>query len=387
MAKKSAVAKRKPRTPNSPPAGVPRIARPLSLVAQVEQILREAIGKGRFAGDRLPTEVELADQLGVSRETVRRATETLQREGLVVKFRRKGTFTQPPALTLADEQPAQSTLLGYLQADYPDSTGHEEAVTRAISGLMLQGAIEEAGKAGFELIVRRSPHPAQMSDAFQRLSQGARLRGLIFASYGEEKLVRHVAGLGIPTVLLDHDLPLPKISTVRDDSFEGARQSVKHLADLGHRRIAFVHWHRMDLNPWRVMGYRQGLRDAKLPRRRSWELPTELTEAGARQVVERLVALSPRPTAVMTFNNTQARQLIEVLPQFGLRVPQDISVLGGGGEEIPGMTCYQADWYGLGQRAVQTLLRALKSKDSAPPEHHLFQHTLRKGQTTAPPPA
>jgi DNA-binding GntR family transcriptional regulator len=65
-----------------------RIARPLSLVAQVEQLLREAISQGRFSGDRLPTEVELADQLGVSRETVRRATETLQREGLVVKFRR-----------------------------------------------------------------------------------------------------------------------------------------------------------------------------------------------------------------------------------------------------------------------------------------------------------
>src|SRR5262249_50654173 len=281
----------------------------------------------------------------VSRETVRRATETLQREGLVVKFRRKGTFTQPPALTLAEEQPVQSTLFGYLQADYPGSSGQEEAVTRAISGLMLQGAIEEAGKAGFELIVRRSPHPAQMSEAFQRLSQSAKLRGIIFASYGEEKLVRHVAGLGIPTVLLDHDLPLPKISTVRDDSFEGARQAGRHLAELGHRRIAFVHWHRMDLNPWRLMGYRQGLRDAKLPRRRNWELPTELTDAGARQVVERLVALSPRPTALMTFNNTQAWQLIEILPQFGLRVPQDISVLGGGGEEIPGVTCYQADWY------------------------------------------
>src|ERR1043165_4884146 len=82
---------------------VNRIARPLSLVAQVEQILREALGQGRFSGDRLPTEVELADQLGVSRETVRRATETLQHEGLVVKFRRKGTFTRSPSLALTIE--------------------------------------------------------------------------------------------------------------------------------------------------------------------------------------------------------------------------------------------------------------------------------------------
>src|SRR5262245_45701244 len=299
-------------------SGVVRIARPLSLVAQVEQILREAIGTGKFSSDRLPTEVELADQLGVSRETVRRATETLQHEGLVVKFRRKGTFTRSPSLELKVAA-AESTLLGYLQADFFASSGQEEAVTRAVSGLMLQGAIEEAGKGGFELIVRRSPQ-AQMSKAFARLCESVKLRGLIFASYGEEKLVRHVASLGIPTVLLDHDLALPRISTVRDDSFEGGRQAVHHLADLGHRHIAFAHWHRTDLNPWRLNGYRQGLRDAKLPRRRTWEFTSELTEAGAQQVVQQLMELSPRPTAVLCFNNTLAWAIIDMATRQGLRV-------------------------------------------------------------------
>lgn len=362
--------------------GIPRIARPLSLVQQVEQILRDAIHSGRFIGDRLPTEVELADQLGVSRETVRRATETLAREGLVVKFRRKGTFTRSPELTL-HVQPLESTLLGYLQADYPATSGQEEAVTRTVSGLMLQGAIEEAGKQGFEVVVRRAAQ-AQMSKAFQKLAQGARLRGVVFASYGEEKLLRHVAGLGLPTVLLDHDLPVPKISSVREDSFEGARQAVHHLAELGHRRIAFAHWHRTDLNPWRQMGYRQGLRDAKLPRRRTWEIATELTSSGAEQVAQALLDLAPRPTALLAFNNSLARLLLEVLAKRGVRVPEDLSVMGGGGEEVPGLTCYQADWYGLGQRGMQLLLRSVKAAD-APPEHQLFPYHLQRGTTTAAP--
>src|SRR5712691_3711597 len=89
-----------PVPPLAPQGGVERIARPLSLVAQVEQILRDAIAAGRFPGDRLPTEVELAEQLGVSRETVRRACEALQQQGLLVKFRRKGTFTRFPGLSL-----------------------------------------------------------------------------------------------------------------------------------------------------------------------------------------------------------------------------------------------------------------------------------------------
>lgn len=373
---------RKPPAPSEEPSGLDRITRPLSLVAQVEQILRQAIAEGRLPGGRLPTEVELAEQLGVSRETVRRAAEVLQREGLLVKIRRKGTFTQPPRLSL-EIKPAESTLLGYLQADYLDMQGQEEAVTRSISGLMLQGAMEEAGRAGLELVVRRAPH-VQLGQAFRRLVKNMRLLGVVFASFGEEKLLRQVAGLGLPTLLLDHDLHLPQISSIRDDSLEGARQAVRHLAGLGHRRIAFAHWHRTDLNPWRLTGYRQGLRDEQLPRRRVWELQAELTEAGARQIVDAVQTLTPRPTALLCFNNTQARLVIEELRRRGLRVPEDLSVMGLGGEETPGLSCYQADWYGMGRLAVQVLLRCA-SQEPHGAEHHLQPHTLRQGQTTAAP--
>jgi LacI family transcriptional regulator len=362
-----------------------RIDRPLSLVAQVEQILRDAIAGGRFPGDRLPTEVELAEQLGVSRETVRRACEALQQQGLLVKFRRKGTFTRFPGLSL-EVKAAESTLLAYLQADFQNPHGVEEAATRAISGLMCQGAIAAAGTAGFELVVRRAP-VTQMSAAFRRLSQTTRLRGVLFASYGEEKLLRRVTELGLPAILLDHDLHVPQISSIRDDSFAGARLTVEYLASLGHRRIAFANWHRTDLNPWRLNGYRQGLRDAGLPRRRAWELETELTEAGACRVAEELEKLAPRPTALLCFNNTLAKLIMDEFQRRGVRVPQDISVMGSGGEEVTGLTCAQADWYRMGEQAVEILLRHINGSKEQAPEHALAPFTLRVGQTTARPEA
>src|SRR5438105_14601070 len=93
--------KRGKHTP-APDSELGRLVRPISLVAQVEQLLRQAIAEGRWLGGRLPTAIDLAEQLGVSRETVRLAAEALQRDGLVVKIRRKGTFTQaaPAALEL-----------------------------------------------------------------------------------------------------------------------------------------------------------------------------------------------------------------------------------------------------------------------------------------------
>ena len=362
---------------------LPRLDRPPSLASRVEQVLRQAIAEGRFPAGRLPTEVELAEQLGVSRETVRLAAEVLQGEGLLYKIRRRGTFTQPPGVALQIKS-NPSTLLGYLQADFPSSHGQEEAVTRAISGLMLQGANEEAGRAGFELAVRHAPY-LRLQEAFLQLHQNVRLRGVIFATYCEEKVLRRLLGLGLPTLLLDHDLHLPQINSVRDDSFEGARQAVHYLASLGHRRIAYIPWREIDFNLWRLGGYRQGLRDAGIRRQTRWEIPVELTERGARQAVDQVLALSSRPSALYCFNNTLAWMVVEELQQRGVRVPQDLSVMGGGGEEVPGMTCHQPDWHQIGRVAVQVLLRALDDPVGHAPEHLLSPHSLRIGRTTASP--
>lgn len=360
-----------------------RLERPLSLTARVEQLLRKAIAEGRFAGGRVPTEVELAGQLGVSRETVRLAAEALQRDGLLVKIRRKGTFLQP--LTLPESLPqSRAPMLGYLQAGFQAGPASEEAVMHTVSGLMLQGALEEAAGAGFSLLARHAPH-TQVGKVFRELQHDGGMRGAVFAHYGEEKLLRRASGLGLPIVLLDHDLHVPSVHSVRDDSFEGARQAVGHLAALGHRRIAFINWRQTELNPWRLQGYRQGLRDAGLPRRRPWELSVEVTEVGARRAVDQYLDLTPRPTALYCFTNTLARLVIEELGRRGLRVPEDVSVMGGGGEEVPGLACAQADWYQIGRLSVQILLRSLQKTEGATPEHVLCPHTVYPGYTAGMP--
>jgi len=274
--------------------------------------------------------------------------------------------------------------LGYLQADFLAAQGQEEVANRAISGLMLQGALAEAGRAGFKLDAEHVPH-TRWRQAVQHLCENARLRGLILTSYNEEKLLRRLIALGLPTVVLDEDTNVPQIHSVRDDCFEGARQAVLYLAKLGHQRIVYAHWQRADMNRWRPMGYRRGLRDAGLPHRRHWEILTELTEAGARRLIDQFLGLKPRPTALYCFNNTLAHFAIKELQRRDLRVPDEVSVLGAGGEEIPRLTCYRVDFYQMGRVAVQILLRALADPDGHAPEHYLAPHVLHIGQTTAAP--
>jgi DNA-binding LacI/PurR family transcriptional regulator len=365
-------------------AGLGRLARPQSLLSRTEQVLRDAIVRGEFAGNRLPAASELAEQLGVSRETVRLAQDSLQREGLLVKYRRKGTLLQPPALTLK-KAAVRSSLLGYLQAGYPSRSREDEGVTRAMSGLMLQGATREAGRAGCRLVVHHAPH-TEMDLALTQMTKEAPLRGVIFASFGEAKMVRRTLGLGLPVVLLDHDLHLPSISTVREDSQGGAALAVAHLIRLGHRRIAYAHWRLGDLNPWRILGYRKALSEARLPRRRAWELSAEITEPGAETLVEKLRSLPLAPTALVCFNNTLARLAMESLRRRGIRVPEDVSVMGIGGEEVAGLACAQADWFAMGQTAVRLLLRAASARRTAEQEHLLFPYEIQPGRSVGPPP-
>lgn len=373
-----------PRKPPPSPAPLKRLDRADTLLSRTERILREAIAQGTFTGDRLPPASELAEQLGVSRETVRLAQDSLQREGLLVKYRRRGTLIQPLAMSLKRDA-SRSTLLGYLQAQYSARNQEEEEVTRATSGLMLQGAMEAAAKAGFQLVAHQSSH-TDLDRAITKLTRESTLRGLVFASTGEEKAVRRVLALGLPVVLLDHELNIPDAVSVRDDSRQGAALAVAYLAGKGHRHIAHASWRFEDLNVWRRTGYREGLRRARLPRRRIWELPAEITPAGAEALAGKLLSLSPRPTALITFNNTLARLLIDSLRQHSVRVPEDLSILGMGGEAVSGLSCVQADWFEMGRCAVDVLLDQIAHPKKARDASRHFPYRIHASRTVAAPP-
>ena len=364
---------------SSPQNELDRIHRPLTLIAQAEQTLRRALADGVFPGDRLPTTVELAEQLGVSRETVRLALESLQQEGLLVKQRRRGTFINAP--TVPTSLIPKSTVVGYLQADYSTDHGDSENVTRATSSRILDGALVEAGAAGYQMVMR-SARIGSLRNAFDELSMQARLRGVIFASIAEEKFLRRLAGLDIPAVLLDHDLNLPKINSIRPDAFGRAKLAVQHLAELGHRRIALAHWHQEDLNPWHLRGYREGMREAGLRCRRTWEMFVRINREGGGEVVEAILQTTPQPTAVVCFSNPLANFVVDAALERGLQVPEELSVVGGGGADVAGLTCAQLDWHDLGRRAMKLLLDAINDGDGHKPKHEVVPYQLRPGRTT-----
>lgn len=257
----------------------------------------------------------------------------------------------------------------YLQAGYPGTPGRQELVPTEVSGAMVQGASMAACEAGFELLVKRAPC-AGLRRVFDELRGRQRISGVIYATFGGDSLLRHVTALGLPAVVLGHDPNLPRIHTVRDDSFAGARQAVHLLAELNHRVLAFACRTHPDLKPWQQLGFRQGLRDLHLARRGRFELGVDLTPDSAAAAADKLLALSPRPTAVFCADNTLARELGVALEARGLSVPDDVCLLGGGGADSAGLPGLEVDWHDLGWHAIDVLTRAL-AQPGLPTQHIL----------------
>jgi DNA-binding LacI/PurR family transcriptional regulator/DNA-binding transcriptional regulator YhcF (GntR family) len=368
-----------------------RLERPQSLLVQVEQALRRAIAEQAFPEGKLPTEVELAETFGVSRETVRRAAEVLQREGLLTKYRRRGTLvrSETPPVARLEHALATAGPIAFLQADYrtggdPQSGEVGEQVTAGLGALMLQGAIDEAGRADVDVLVR-STTPDRLRATLEQLVRKQRIRGALLASFAEEKPLKKLGGKALPIVLLDHDLTVPRVSSIRDDSAAGVRLAVEHLVKLGHRRIAYVNWRQTDLNPWRLQGYRAALRAARLSVRRAYEWAAPITAAGGDEAAERWQRATQRPTALVCFNNSLATFMIEALERRGAKVPETVSVVGCGGAEAIGLTMCQSDWHDQGRRAMQMLLRLLEPGSVTDVEHLQIPPVLRLGRTTGPP--
>ncbi len=193
----------------------------------------------------------------------------------------------------------------------------------------------------------------------------------------------------IPVVAVDPHTGRPGPSTVEADNVGGARAATQHLIELGHRRIAHVRG-RTDLvsAQLREQGYRQALEAAGIP------FDPELVRVGGYRAAEttdaarQLLTLPHRPTAVFSANDLSAIRVLEIAAELGLRVPEDLSVVGfdnvpEAANAVPALTTVAQPLHQMGAEAVRLLLELLAGRTKE--EHLLLPATLVVRASTAPP--
>ncbi|GAB2882718.1 LacI family DNA-binding transcriptional regulator [Streptomyces mayteni] len=135
---------------------------------------------------------------------------------------------------------------------------------------------------------------------------------------------------GIPFVVFDPTTALPDdVPFVGATNWRGGQSAVRHLVELGHRRVAMVAGpdHVLCCRA-RLAGYRTALEDAALPVDDRLVVRAELDREGGYEAAHALLTGPHRPSAVFAANDLQALGVYQAARELGLRIPEDLSVVG-----------------------------------------------------------
>ncbi len=255
-------------------------------------------------------------------------------------------------------------------------------------GSVLTGIGGVLRRAGLDLVIYSISDPAERAAFFDRLPARRNADALLVVSFDlTEGEYARLDGLGMPVVYVSQRAP--GRTSVCIDEVAGACRGTQHLLNLGHRRIAFVRCtgtsgfaHR---SQERLTGYRKALADAELPADDDLLVATPGGWAGTRKALGSLFGLRCPPTAVFAEADHIALEVIRVLRDGRVRVPEHVSVLGFDDQDL-------AEWIGLstvaqpaveiGQSAAE-LAAALIDDPGADQGRHIVlpTHLVPRGST------
>jgi len=132
-----------------------------------------------------------------------------------------------------------------------------------------------------------------------------------------------------PIVSIDSVLPNPSYPTIHATNYKGAMDAVEYLVGLGHTRIGFISGRKeLESSNRRLLGYRDAIEKAGLSLDESLiAIGDYTTETGA-SCARHLLSLNKRPTAIFAANDQMAFGVYQVAQEMGLRIPDDLSVIG-----------------------------------------------------------
>jgi LacI family transcriptional regulator len=246
--------------------------------------------------------------------------------------------------------------------------------------LLLRGATEVCNSHRYQLLLSLFTDPEDQERNCQRVLRSGYLDGVIVASsLLDDSLIPNMLSSGIPLVSIGRH-PDKQVHYVDSDNVGGARMAVEHLIRLGHRNIAAITGRLgQTAGQDRLDGYRQALLAHGITVKDDLVAEGDFTERSGMVAMQRLLPASP--TAVFAANDIMAIGALKALRAVGLKVPQDIVLIGFDDTPIasmvePALTTVRQPIERMGSMAVELLLDILASPSSdRVPAHRIILPT------------
>lgn len=200
----------------------------------------------------------------------------------------------------------------------------------------LAGLGNEATLHSYDLLVSTAPPESENErQLYQRWVQGRRVDGFVLNRlHLNDWRVQYLSREGFPFVTLERTLDDCEYDSVEVDSLVGMIEVIKHLADLGHKHIAYIGSSiNLALEADRFAGFRAGLEAYGIPFRDNLLAEGDMTRAGGYLATNNLLEQKPQPTAIVCVNDLTAIGAIKAAHEHSLVVGKDLAITGFDGIE------------------------------------------------------
>ncbi len=353
------------------------------------RLLNEMVAGRLKPGELLPSENQLAKDFGMTRVTVRHAMASLENDGLIRRVQGKGTFVEDDARRKLKRGQDIFALIVPLTLEglYPSLLHGFEVAAGGIHHQTIicntNSDVERQGNIILQLLDKKvggvaiNPATALPTPAYQ---------------------VRQLQEHGIPVVLCHRRVEGVAAPLLALPFREIGRLVGKVLVEHGHRRVAYIAACRLPSAETCVEGLQEALRagGCERPAESVYTQDSEVISAVIKEeliwaALQRMFAQPDRPTAIFTSYDPLAEMIYLFLQRLGLRVPEDVSLVGFGGAQRDGAlarrrTTVVVDEIAVGKKAVALLHEMRRGERPIDDnEEFVLPLDLSKGETVAEP--
>jgi GntR family transcriptional regulator, arabinose operon transcriptional repressor len=348
-----------------------------------QKLMRRIAVASLQPGDRLPTEDNLIKEYGTSRITVRRALSILEKDGFVSRHRKRGTFVSRAICESSDLH----LVRGEVMVAIPNARSEQEQTDHALANL-LRGLEHFLARKGFRVhIMSLGADDKHDRIRLARLFERGDLEGICAVGPcidGYRDLLTSIPLVNSCTFLPDAK---PWVGVNME---EVTYTSVGYMLDRGHKSVAMICGSWIDSRAFSAFakGYRRALEERGLHFRRTL-LNHAYEGESLPDLVVQILEDSQRPTGIFAEDWRMTRAVLEATQRLGLRIPDDISLVGCGQNtqyvaSSVGITAYIPDNEGVGCEIGRLLIEIIDGKET-PRELVFVPGRLVEKGSVAPP--
>ena len=350
----------------------PPLARESSLpmYLQIKSQIKQMITDKYFQKDKpLPTEQKLCDIFDVSRITVRKAMLELVNENLLVRIPSKGTF-------VVDEKNIinNSILNSATKTQKPCFIGlfipPEDSsinISDTFFTRLTKGIIDSLKSINYHLIISKTELKNNRHSFKEKFFGMKNISGIIFIDPKINDIyIKQAIQEKIPLVVMGKYIGDEQIPTIDINNIDAFDRAIRHLAKLGHKKIALINGPiNMTVSLDHLQAYQKALKkynlqyDYELVVNGNFDIPS------GKDCMNKLLSLDTLPTAVITGDDLMAIGALQAIEEHKLKVPQDISIIAHNGTRLseqtfPFLSSLQVPIYEQSKTATEMLLKIIK---------------------------